>query len=239
MNKWIGKFLVTILGAALLVYSAMRSLDFIQATLTPDRQILAWFGLAALDGGLVAWMLAFLNGSHGGAQRGISLMMVVVDFLGAVIMFTADTLLNTGEAGLTQALNANAIQTIVLVLSGVIALNVAAVVAHHVLDPEKRRQMMEEEALDKIEEEALRMVARSSSELATEIAPRVAQDWVAQTRASYANKLTRRQRQAALPAQSGQAQSGTPAVNVMAMDVPATPEVEVNPTRRQRKSTLP
>lgn len=229
MNKWIGKFLVTILGAALLVYSAMRSLDFIQATLTPDRQILAWFGLAALDGGLVAWMLAFLNGSHGGAQRGISLMMVVVDFLGAVIMFTADTLLNTGEAGLTQALNANAIQTIVLVLSGVIALNVAAVVAHHVLDPEKRRQMMEEEALDKIEEEALRMVARSSSELATEIAPRVAQDWVAQTRASYANKLTRRQRQAALPAQASQS---APAETVVATDVPAT---EANPTRRQRK----
>jgi hypothetical protein len=51
MIKKIGVLLVTLLGGALLVYSASRSLDFIELTLPDDRKILAYFGLAALAGG--------------------------------------------------------------------------------------------------------------------------------------------------------------------------------------------
>jgi hypothetical protein len=54
MFKGISSLAVLFLGAALLVYSASRSLDFISLTLPPDRKILAWFAIAALDGGLVA-----------------------------------------------------------------------------------------------------------------------------------------------------------------------------------------
>ena len=71
-------------------------------TLPADKQVLAYFGLAALDGGLLAWLLAYLHGSHGGWQRGIAIMMVLVDFIGAVAMFTLDTIYNTGKAGLIQ-----------------------------------------------------------------------------------------------------------------------------------------
>jgi hypothetical protein len=60
MFKKIGALLVTVLGGALLVYSATRSLDFIELTLPEDRKILAYFGLAALDGGIVAWLLSYL-----------------------------------------------------------------------------------------------------------------------------------------------------------------------------------
>lgn len=94
MFKKIGMLLVTILGGALLVYSATRSLDFIELTLPEDRKILAYFGLAALDGGLIAWLLSYLYGSRGGWQRAISILMVCVDVIGAVSMFTLDTLYN-------------------------------------------------------------------------------------------------------------------------------------------------
>jgi hypothetical protein len=185
MLKKIGLMIVTILGGALLVYSATRSLDFISLTLPPDRQILAYFGLAALDGGLLAWVLNFLYGARGSWQRGIAIMMVIVDTIGAIAMFTMDTLYNTGVSGMTAALSADAITSAVLALSLIIALNIIATIAHHLTDPEKLREMAEEEAFAKTEEATLKQIAKNANALAAEIAPIMAEDWKVQTRAKY------------------------------------------------------
>ncbi len=185
MLKKIGSLLVTVLALALLVYSATRSLDFISLTLPPDRQILAWFGLAALDGGLVFWLLAYLYGSRGGWQRAISLLMIIVDLVGAVAMFTADTLYNAGKNGLTAALTADQISTAVLALSGIIALNIAATVAHHLTDPDQLKVQAEEEAFDKVEQAALGQISKNADKLAAELAPMLADDWMEVTRAKY------------------------------------------------------
>jgi hypothetical protein len=189
MKKWIGKILVTLLGLALLVYSATRSIDFISLTLPPDRQVLAYFGLAALDGGIIVWLLAFMYGSHGGAQRGISLMMILVDFLGAVAMFTADTIFNTGKAGLTTAFDQDQMMTFVLVLSIIIALNIGAGLAHHLTDPDHMRKMADEEAYSKIEDNARDRVSKESESLAAELAPVIAEAWITETRAKYMNAI--------------------------------------------------
>jgi hypothetical protein len=183
MFKKIGSIVATILGLLLLVYSASRSLDFIGLTLPADKQVLAWFGLAALDGGLIAWLIAYLHGAHGW-QRPVALVMVIVDLAGAVAMFTLDTLYNTGTSGITQALSSDEIYTAVLALSAVIALNIAATVASHLLEPAALRQQAEEEARDKIEEEALRQIGDNAKSLAAELAPQIAADWVTRTRSS-------------------------------------------------------
>ena len=162
MIKKIGSLLVTILGLLLLVYSATRSLDFITLTLPADRQILAYFGLAALDGGLVCWLLAYLYGCKGGWQRAIALLMVIVDLLGATAMFTLDTLYNTGKAGMTGQLGSQEIQMAVLALSGVVALNIASTIAHHLLDPDKLREHAEQEAFSRVEERALAQITKDA-----------------------------------------------------------------------------
>ena len=192
MKKSLSNLLVTALGLALLVYSATRSVDFISATLPPDRQILAWFGLAALDGGLVLWLLFFLSGAKGALQRGIALLMVVTDFLGCVSIFTLDTLLRTGQAGMTAALTPAAIQTAVLALSLVIALNIAAVVGSHLSDQETRRTMAQEEARDTIEDLAIKQISENSQRLAAELAPQVAATWIDDTKAEYQGALSKR-----------------------------------------------
>jgi hypothetical protein len=191
MKNWIGKILITILGLALLVYSATRSVDFISMTLPADRQIMAYFGLAALDGGIIVWLMAFMYGSHGGAQRGISILMVGVDFVGAVAMFTADTILNTGEAGLTGRIDKESMLTFVVVLSLIIALNIGAGLAHHITDPDHMRKMADEEAHGKIEDQARNMVSKQADQLAAELAPVIADHWMAQTRAKYMHEIHR------------------------------------------------
>lgn len=193
MKKAIGSILVTLLGLALLIYSAARSLDFISMTLPPDKQVLAWFGLAALDGGLLFWMLNYLYGAAGGWQRGIALLMVIVDFIGAVAMFTLDTLYNTGQAGMTSTMSQQDIKTSILALSGIIALNVGATVAHHLTDPENRKRQAAEEAQDQIEELTIQKIAESSRRLAGEIAPHLAADWAENTKARYMSGLENKQ----------------------------------------------
>ena len=189
MFKKLGSMLVLVLGGALLAYSASRSLDFIALTLPADKAILAWFGLAALDGGLIAWALSYLYGSRGGWQRAISLLMVLVDLVGAVAMFTADTLYQTGQSGMTTAMTADQIQTAVLALSGIIALNIAATVAHHLTDPDKLREQAEEEAFAKVEDATLRQISQNADQLASQVAPMLATDWMQNTRARYLANL--------------------------------------------------
>lgn len=188
MAKRIGGLLVLLLGGALLVYSATRSLDFIMLTLPADKQILAWFGLAALDGGLVAWILAYLYGSRGW-QRAISLLMVLVDLVGAVAMFTLDTLYQTGQNGMTATLTPDEIQTAVLALSGVIALNIAATVAHHLTDPDQLKAQAQEEAFDKVESATLKQISENADQLAAQVAPMLAQDWAENAKARYLANL--------------------------------------------------
>jgi hypothetical protein len=185
MFKKIAILLVTILGGALLVYSATRSLDFISLTLPADKQILAYFGLAALDGGLVAWLLSYLNGSRGAWQRAISILMVCVDVVGAIGMFTLDTLYNAGKNGMTKAMTPEEMTNAILALSAIIALNIIATVAHHITDPDKLREQAEEEAFAKVEDATLKQISKNADTLAANLAPIMASDWQRQTEARY------------------------------------------------------
>jgi hypothetical protein len=185
MFKKIGVLLITVLGGALLVYSATRSLHFIQMTLPEDSKILAYFGLAALDGGLVAWLLSYLYGSRGGWQRAVSMLMVCVDSVGVIAMFTLDTLYNAGEAGMTNAMTAAQIQNAILALSAIIGLNIIATIAHHLTDPDKLREQAEEEAFAKVEDATLKQISKNADTLAAQLAPTMAEDWMTQTRARY------------------------------------------------------
>lgn len=189
MFKKIGSLAITLLSGALLVYSATRSVDFISATLPSDRQILAWCGIAALDGGLLAWMAAYSRHARGGWQRAISLIMVCVDVCGAVAMFTADTLYNTGAAGMTAALSATQITSAVLVLSAVIAANIIATIAYHLSDVDSLKQAAEEEAFAKVEDATLKQIASNADALAAQLAPLLAADWQRQTEARYMAQL--------------------------------------------------
>jgi hypothetical protein len=233
MNKYIGIVLVLALGGALLAYSASRSLDLIMMTLPADRQVLAYFGLAALDGGLVAWILAYLYGSTGAIQRAIAMLMIIVDFCGATMMFSLDTLYNSGQAGLVQRLSQDTIYTAIIGLSAVIALNIAATVAHHLTDPDQMRRQAEEEARAMIDDLAIQQIRRNAAQLASQVAPRIAADWQSQTEAEYTNKL-RRKLPAQLPAMPAQAYQQTTDVPAQ---LPAQDEPDLNPTKPPRRKS--
>jgi hypothetical protein len=237
LNK-LGNLLAPILGLALLVYSATRSLDFISLTLPANKQILAWFGLAALDGGIVAWLLAFLYGSGSGWQRAIAFLMVVVDFFGAVAIFTLDTIYNAGSSGLVASMAPETIQTAILALSLVIAINIGATIAHQMLDPEALQRQAEEEARAQIEDQALTLIRQNARQLASQVAPQVAGAWREGIVSEYGHRLKRERAPAKLLASGDEelpVNTGKITGNFQELTGNEERELPVNPTRRRKK----
>jgi hypothetical protein len=194
MLKRVGAVAVIMLSGLLLVYSASRSLNFISMTLPSERQVLAWFGLAALDLGLVVWLVAFLYGSHGW-QRPLAALMVLVDLIGAISIFSADTWYEAGRSGLIKSMSPDQVSGVVIVLCGIIAANIIGAVVHVVLDPEQMRSMAEEDAMDRIESETLKKITEQAEQLAAELAPKIAADWSTRTRARYSSRMDTRKYQ--------------------------------------------
>jgi hypothetical protein len=162
---------IMILGGLLLVYTAYRSYNFISMTLPADKQVLALFGLMALDGGLIFWFATYLFFQMGTAQRWIALCMMAVDFSGAVITFVADTFYTGGQLGLVQMMADATITSIVLALCGYIALNVAMAGVYHIVDPKARQKRAEHDLMAKIDDASLEYVEDNLMAMAQELAP--------------------------------------------------------------------
>ena len=185
MKKNIATLLISALGLALMIYTAMRGLDFITATLPADKQILAYFALAATEGGVLFFLAYYLSGAEGGWQRAISIIMLVIDFLGSIGLFTADTLLRAGENGIVKTLAPDEMLTVIYAMSGLIALNVAASIGLHLTDPEAQKRSIAADVKDKVQAEAMRQLTEQSASIAAELSPSVAQSMADEIRAQY------------------------------------------------------
>jgi hypothetical protein len=175
--KWIAKVLFYTVSVGLFVYAASRSLDFIQATLPPDQQILGYLGLLATGGGAIAWLAVFLFYAQGTGQKGLSILFVVIDLLGEFAMFTFDTLYRSGEAGMIATLTADEVRLVIIGLSALIALNIAASFAFHLLDPETGKRMKEESAKDVLDNAVLEQIEKKAPQLAERMTPQIVSEW--------------------------------------------------------------
>ena len=136
LTKWIGKLLFVLMAIALITYAASRTLDFVNSTLGQDDQVIGYLALFATTGGALAWLAVFLWDSEGIAQKGIALVMIIIDVLGEITLFTIDTLLQSGANGLTATLAPEEIRLTVLGMSGLIGVNIIATFAFHIANPE-------------------------------------------------------------------------------------------------------
>jgi hypothetical protein len=86
---------------------------------------------------------------------------------------------------MTKAMTPEAITNAVLALSGIIALNIIATIAHHITDVDKLREQAEEEAFAKVEDATLKQISKNADTLAANLAPIMAADWQTQTQTKY------------------------------------------------------
>jgi hypothetical protein len=185
--KSISKILFYVVAGSLMVYAAARSLHFVQSTLSGGNEILGYLALAATSGGAIVWLLVFLHTAHGTGQKAIAGIMVVIDLLGEFALFTIDTLMTSGETGMIQNLAPEEIQGVIIGMSILIALNIAATVAFHLVDPDNMKTMREAGVRDKLEDESLKLIEKKGEEIARDLAPRLAEQWAQEFEARFSN----------------------------------------------------
>lgn len=185
--KWIARVMFYAVAIGLFVYAASRSLDFIQSTMPTDQKIVGYLGLLATSGGAIAWLAVFLFYAQGTAQKGLSMLMVVIDLLGEFALFTFDTLYRSGETGMIAALSADEVRAVILGLSVLIALNIGATFAFHLIDPETSKRMREESARDTLDDEVLKEIERRAPQLASQMVPNIIAQWEADFSARFAD----------------------------------------------------
>lgn len=185
--KGIATVLFYIISGALLIYAASRSLDFIIQTLPADQQLIGYLALAATSGGMIAWLLVFIYKAEGLGQKVTAGIMVAVDLLGEFALFTMDTLYQSGKSGMTAALAPDEIRMVILGMSGLIAINIVATVAFHLVDSENMRSMRESFVRDRLENEALKLIEKRGEELARTMAPALAASWASDFEARFSD----------------------------------------------------
>jgi hypothetical protein len=176
--KGISYVLFYVIAASLLVYAASRSLDFIMSTLPGNQQVIGFLGLAATSGGMIAWLMLFMHHADGIGQKITSGLMVFIDMAGEIGLFTMDTLFRSGQSGMITSLTKDEIQTVIIGLSLLIAINIVATVAYHLLDNTNLRNMREGLVRNQLEAKALDEIEKRGEQLAHELAPKLAEQWV-------------------------------------------------------------
>jgi hypothetical protein len=185
MNRVIGLLIFWVLVGAMLIFTAVHTLNFIGQTLPVDNQATGFFALAAFDVGLVGWAWVFQHVARGTAQRSIAVVMVGFSFLGLAAAFFADTWLQAGKNKVAGKANEDFVSLAIWITAGIVLLHVAAGVAFHLTDPKLKKQRDEEDLESAIEEEARKMARQNVKVLAAKLAPKLANHTLGQMSTRY------------------------------------------------------
>lgn len=149
--KTIGAILFYIFILAVAGWTASLTLAEVRVIL-PNDPITPYFALALYDAGSLTWLLVFLGHAKGLPQRAISIMLLVLDLAGVVVL-SAGRLLMGGQAlaDIPKELGA----TMVYSLIAATIINLVAIYAFHIADPETMQQIELQTLDDTIQAEAI------------------------------------------------------------------------------------
>jgi hypothetical protein len=220
MFKFLSKLGVIGLSVALMVYSTIRTYDFLSDTLPRGSEALAIFGVLAFDAALIVWLVTFMFDAEGAGQRAIAAGMVVFQLVAILAGFGGDSLVRSADNGLIAALDENTRRMVLYSTIVVIFANIAAVTFYHLLSPSNRAHMRQEGYREKIESKAHEKADKDVDMLAAQLAQEMSGATLRQLTSQYRSMIADQETRTALPAggrEEHAAQTGAPMV-VMAAD---------------------
>jgi len=206
-QKKAARFTATAFGVIILAISASTSFAFFYnyfsnlippGVLGPDVAALisGIVGTLLFDVAAVVWLQTYLNDARTPEQRAISLMMLIVTFVGAAAASVAHLSLSaTGDLALDAAtLDSIATVSLVTVIIGVIA-NFGSTIAYQRFSYDNKQSVRtsdREDEIQKAEDEAANeldsLVSQKLKEKLTHIAPSLADQQAARIAAQYARR---------------------------------------------------
>lgn len=173
LKKFITGIVALIFGIAVIGFTIKLTYDTM-TILFPQDPILRWVSIALYDGGVIAWLLTYIARAMGTPQRGISLVMTILDFLGVVAMVIAGIYLSGQTLADIPPWVGSAVVNVTIIAA---TLNAGAIYFYHASAPDVIETIQTQELEDTLREEALdqaRMqVERSAQQLGAIIANRV------------------------------------------------------------------
>ena len=131
LSETIGKIVFYLFVLAVAAWTASLTLSEMKAIL-PNDPLTPYFALALFDGGALAWLMAWLGHARGLMQRSISVIMLVLDLAG-VVLLSAARLIGGGQTliDIPPALA----QAVIYGVIGATLANLAAIYVFHITDP--------------------------------------------------------------------------------------------------------
>jgi hypothetical protein len=177
LNKVGGKIVLWLLILSMLGYTVVRSLHFLQQTLPPDQQYVAFLALAAFDLGVLGWLYYAMHSASGVNQRVIAYGMVFVCCGGVIVTTISDMLIVSDKNGMIAKMPPYTATVALWTVMAVIALNFLAGILTHLVDTKHVKHMAVESARDQITAASLAAIVAKAAEIAPQIAERVAFEW--------------------------------------------------------------
>jgi len=188
VGSFIGILVLGLMVLALLIYTATRTLHFLQMMFPPDMQYVAYLALVAFDVGILGWTLFATTAAEGAPQRAISYAMIFVCVVGVVVATIADTALVSQQNGITKA--PPNIATIGMWGSIiVIVLNVVAGICAHLFSPSHMRKFELESVHDEIHQLTIDHIKSRARDIMPQLAAENAEHWVRQTMSEVVGTL--------------------------------------------------
>ena len=135
----LGEVLLIAFTIVLAAFTAFRSYDFINHTLPPGWELVAYVGLAVLDGGFIVWALVIALSATSPVQVAIAWGMWILDGLGLSLVVMADTFYYT-QASQNTAAMADTVSALAAWAFPIMAIvNAALAILYKLLEPQRIR----------------------------------------------------------------------------------------------------
>lgn len=166
------KILFYMMIGVLLVLNASYTMTFV-SELFPNDWIKVWGSLILFDAGAIIWFLVFLTKAEGAGQRGVSVLMGVVDLAGSLIIAGAEVF-GAAQAYLSDPSMTNWLrETATYILFIWLGLNIAATWLFHITDPKQQESMKARNIKDQTTAAALDMAEKKVNQVAALLADEI------------------------------------------------------------------
>jgi hypothetical protein len=173
MKKWMAVAVALLFGVSIIGYTIKLTYDTMKL-LFPNDPILQYVSIALYDGGVIHWLTTYIARAKGTPQRGISLLLTVLDFLGVVAMVIAGIYLGGQTLTNVPPWVGGAVVVVTIIAA---TLNAGGIYYFHANDPDTIEAIQAQELEDTLNEEALDQarfqVERRAQELGAIMANRV------------------------------------------------------------------
>lgn len=183
MSKSIAKGAFYALVTVLVLWTASLTYSFVSIVLPDSHWIVPLFALVVFDAGMLAWLMVFIHYAQGNGQRAVALVACLFDFLGVGLMALAQIFLG-GQTLVAAPQNLGEYAVWGIALWTVV--NVGAVIAFHLLNPEARKKMALQSEMDAVFDETLKKLTDKRAAVSGQLSDRLSEGMLTQMIAELA-----------------------------------------------------